>query len=85
MKFIHKYTGFIICGIILAVAIPMFLYEQKQMEFFERWTCDQIRTYYLLDGGNRFPRVSELSADQTIKFNNIMYECGFNKDNIGLK
>ena len=85
MKFIHKNTGFIICGVILAIAIPLFYAEQGKLEFFEKWTCEQIRTYYLLDGGGRFPKVSELNTDQTIKFNNIMFECGWNKDNIGVK
>ena len=84
MRFVHKYTGFIVCGVILSIAIPLYLMEVNSLEFFEKWTCDQVRTYYLLDGGGRFPRVSELTAEQTIKFNNIMFECGWNKDTIGI-
>ncbi len=84
MRFVHKYTGFIVCGVILSIAIPLYLMEVNSLEFFEKWTCDQVRTYYLLDGGGRFQRASELTPEQSAKFDTVLSECNLNRDTIGI-
>lgn len=45
MKFVHKNTGYIIVGGILAVAIPVYLDYDQKADFFERWTCDMMETF----------------------------------------
>lgn len=83
MRFVHKYTGFIVVGVLVSIAIPVYLYQVDQLEFFERWNCEQLKTYYLLDGGSRFPHVSELTPQQMEKFNHVMDECKIDRNTIG--
>ena len=76
MKFIHKNTGFIVCGVILGIAGPMLYYESAQQEFFEKWTCPQLWVYVMTDSqGSKFPKPSDLDPDQKIKLDNVMDDC----------
>ena len=81
MKFVHKYTGFIVCGVILAIAIPLYLYETGEQEFFEKWSCGNLQSYlltydqdiYQLD----FPDHDHLSEEQHTRLHEVLSECKF--------
>lgn len=77
MRFVHKNTGFIICGVILAFAVPMLMMEYESYEFFERWTCPVLWTYVLSDNTvpSQYPKVSELTPEQKGKLDIVMTEC----------
>ena len=77
MKFVHRNTGYIICGIILSIAIPLYLMETESQEFFESWHCSRIQQYLLLDhtGGN--PTHDELTEKQHERLHEIISECDF--------
>lgn len=82
MKFLHKNTGFIVCGIILAIAVPLYLYEVNSHEFFESWSCGMMQAYLLTydqeirDRG--YPDHDNLSEKQHIRLHEIIQECNFN-------
>ena len=84
MKILHKYTGFIICGIILAVVVPMYINETSNFEFFERWTCPQLQIYLLLENDSRYPSHDELTPQQHEKLHQVLSECTFENDIAGL-
>ena len=77
MRFVHKYTGYIIVGGILAVAIPLYLDYDQKADFFERWTCSMITQYHqgkATSGDN--PTYKELDAGQKERFDSILNnEC----------
>ena len=81
MKFVHKNTGYIICGIILVIAIPLYLNETNSQEFFEKWTCSSLQSYLLTydqDIYKRdFPDHEHLSEQQHIRLHEVVAECNF--------
>lgn len=81
MRFLHKNTGFIICGVFLAVLIPFYFYETNSQEFFETWTCPQIKTYMLIYDQDvykyNYPDFEHLTESQKTKFDGIVQECNF--------
>ena len=77
MKFVHKNTGYIIAGVVLAIIIPLFLSVQEEQAFFEKWSCTKISQYYLSgDAFVGFPSYSELEENEKKRFDQINNECG---------
>lgn len=72
MRFVHQNTGYIIVGIILAVAIPLYLEYDQKADFFERWTCPMMYNYQIgnATAGN-FPMHDKMTEEQHIKFHLI--------------
>lgn len=81
MKFIHKNTGYIICGVILAVAVPLYFNETNNQEFFEKWSCSNIQSYLLTYNqdlyNNDFPDHDHLTEKQHARLHEIVSECKF--------
>ncbi len=76
MRFVHKYTGFIVMGVFLAIVIPAWIWYDDSLEFFERWGCEQINGDLLLGttwGDN--PAHDDLTDEQHIKLHEIYQEC----------
>lgn len=81
MKFVHKNTGYIIVGIILAIVVPIFYSTMESQEFFEKWTCPQIQNYLLIYNQEihreKFPDHEHLSEEQHVKLHEIVTQCDF--------
>ena len=81
MKFVHKNTGYIVVGIFLAIAIPVFYSMMESQEFFEKWSCSNIQAYLLTydqdvdDMG--FPDHDSLTEEQHKRLHEIISECNF--------
>ena len=77
MKFVHRNTGYIIVGIILSIAIPIYLDWNSNIDFFEKWSCPMMSNYYVGNataGDN--PPYKNLDHIQKEKFDYIMVnEC----------
>lgn len=77
MKFVHKYTGYIIAGIIMSVAIPLYLNYDSNADFFERWTCPMVIQYHngMATSGDN-PPYKQLPPEQKERFDRILKsEC----------
>lgn len=81
MKFLHKYTGFIVVGVFLAIAIPVYLYYTEQQEFFEKWPCGTLEWYALSYNqeihNQDYPDHDHLTEKQHLKFHEVISECQF--------
>ena len=81
MKFVHKNTGYIVVGVFLAIAVPVFYSMMESQEFFEKWTCPQIQIYLLTynqDVSDRgFPDHEHLTDEQHDKLHEIVTQCDF--------
>lgn len=75
MKFVHRYTGFIVLGVILAAAIPLILLAQSEQEFFEKWSCNMINQYRVGVIAPDRPPYVDLTEEQKQKFDIIWSEC----------
>ena len=75
MKVIHRYTGVIVVGIILAVLIPVFLLVQSEQMFFEKWSCSMINQYKVGVIIPDLPKYAELNGEELEKFDVIWREC----------
>jgi len=75
MKVIHRYTGVIVVGIILAVLIPVFLLVQSEQMFFEKWSCSMINQYKVDVIIPDLPKYAELNGEELEKFDVIWREC----------
>lgn len=83
-RFLHKYTGFIICGIILAVGLPVYFEWESESEFFDNWSCDLAKKYYLSNQKVNDVSYSEMTGEQLERLNAIMDECHIDRDHITL-
>ena len=81
MKFVHKNTGYIICGIVLAIAVPLYLNETNSQEFFEKWSCQDLQIYILIYDEDvykkDYPDHKHLTEKQHIRLHEIISECDF--------
>lgn len=75
MRFFHKYTGFIVVGVSIAILAPWIAYSESQVEFFERWPCNIINGYVLVDNNDGNPSYADLTPEQLEKFHVILDEC----------
>ena len=75
MKVIHRYTGVIILGIVLAALIPLILLVQSEQMFFEKWNCSMINQYKMGIIVHGFPKYVELAGEELEKFETIWSEC----------
>ena len=75
MRFFHKYTGFIFCAIVLSIAIPWWVDYDSNLEFYDRWGCEQIKAYiYTGESFCQTPH-DELSNTQHLGLHEIINEC----------
>ena len=81
MKFVHKNTGYIVVGIFLAIAIPVFYSMMESQEFFEKWSCGNLEWYALSYNQEfhkqNFPDHDNLTEEQHTKFHEVIAECDF--------
>lgn len=79
MKFIHKNTGFIVVGVFLAIAIPVYLFTVESQEFFETWSCSRLQSYLLIYDQDlykqNYPDHEHLTEEQHTKFHEVLSEC----------
>lgn len=72
MRFVHKYTGYIVASIILAIAVPLYLDYTAHEEFFSRWTCPMMENYQMGNAtAGEFPMHNDLTEEQHLKFHQI--------------
>lgn len=72
MRFVHKYTGYIIASIILAIAIPIYLDYDSNTTFYQRWTCPMMAEYMAGNataGDN--PVYKELTPEKKFLFDKV--------------
>lgn len=75
-RFLHKYTGLIICGVILAVGIPIVYSMMSDQFFFETWNCGTV--YHYLFSGKEFTDIAnhdELTGPEHVRLHEIYEEC----------
>lgn len=66
MRFLHKYTGLIIMGVIVLIVGVSYLYYQSEQVFFENWPCSSFISM----------EVEPSFTDKEIKrFHEILDEC----------
>jgi hypothetical protein len=75
MKIIHRYTGVIVLGIILAALIPLLLLMQSEQMFFERWSCSLINQYKVGVIVPNLPKYVDLTGEELEKFEIIWSQC----------
>ena len=75
MKILHKYTGFIVVGVILAIAIPLFLQYESEQFFFEKWSCSMINQYRVGVIAPDRPPYTDLTEKELERFDDIWSEC----------
>lgn len=77
MRFVHKNTGYIVVGIILAIAIPLYLDYNENATFYQKWSCPMMELY---KAGNATagdnPSYANLPEDAKSNFDKILRdEC----------
>ena len=75
-KFLHRYTGFIVCGALLASTVPLILIILEDQAFFEGWSCGKINQYLLTDEDFGFVSHDELTEEDHLRLHEIYLECG---------
>lgn len=78
MQVLHKYTGFIVMGIMLAIAIPLYFDYEDKKEFFHSFSCQQTFEY-MMGTTFGFTPHDELSDEQHINLHEIYQECANSK------
>ena len=72
MRFVHKYTGYIVVSIILAIAVPIYLDYNAHATFYQKWTCPMMENY---KAGNATagdnPMYKNLPEDQRLQFDQV--------------
>lgn len=66
-RIFHKYTGFIIMGVFLSIAVPSWIIYDSNQVFFESWPCASI------DGMD----ITKLTDIELIRYHEIVSECQF--------
>lgn len=76
MKFVHKNTGYLVVLGLLAVAVPLYLYYDQSADFYQRWTCPMMDSYYAGNATSDGMLYKDLTDEEKDKFN-IIYrsEC----------
>lgn len=70
MRFIHRYTGFIVFGGFLIAVFFIWDYYEKQLYFFESYACEDIFAIA------RYPERHEtLTEDEHLRLHEIIEEC----------
>ena len=74
MKMFHKYTGFIVMGIIAAIAVPIYLDYETNKEFFHSFSCQDVYDYMMGASFGYTPH-NELTEEQHMKLHKIYDNC----------
>tara|TARA_B100000470_G_scaffold172260_1_gene136583 strand:- start:897 stop:1166 length:270 start_codon:yes stop_codon:yes gene_type:complete len=69
-RFFHKYTGFIVMGSILAIAGMSYLWYDSTLEFYDRFTCSDVKIF-----SEKKDLMEELNPKQISDINQIITEC----------
>jgi hypothetical protein len=74
MQILHKYTGFIVMGIILVIAVPLYFDYEENKEFFHSFSCQ--KTFEYMTGTTfGFTPHDELKQSQHIELHKIYQGC----------
>ena len=76
MKFVHKNTGYLVVLGLLAVAVPLYLVYDQEADFYQRWTCPMMDSYFAGNATSDSMLYKDLTDEEKDKFN-IIYrsEC----------
>ena len=76
MQFVHKNTGYIIVGVFLVIAVPLYLIYDDSVAFYERWTCPMMDSFHRELATHDGMKYSQMSSEEKEKFNEIFEsEC----------
>jgi len=70
MRFFHKYTGFIICGIAIAIIGPIWYLYDEQSFYFENWSCIDVIKISL-----NFSSHELLTMTEHVRYHEILKQC----------
>jgi len=69
MRFFHRYTGYIVMSIFLAIMFSIYFYYDSTLYYFEKWLCPEITGFAKTDGH------LSMIEDEHMKFHEILQGC----------